>query len=98
MSMITGKTKSGFEFSISEGLTSDWRYVKAYRNARSADEEKQVDGICSMAEVIFSDPAQEEAFYKHIAQTYGGRVPSKIVWEELDEIIGALRSADETKN
>lgn len=98
MSMITGKTKSGFEFSISEGLTSDWRYIKAYRDAKSTDENRQIDGICSMAEVIFNDTAQEEAFYKHIAQTYGGRVPSKVVWSELDEIIGILRESEETKN
>lgn len=100
--MVTGKTSSGFEYSITEGILDDWRYIKAFRNANSKDLEKQVDGVCSVIEVIFNDPEQEEAFYKHIAETFGdeyqGRVPTKVVWTEMNEIIGALRENSETKN
>lgn len=94
--MVTGKTSTGFEYSIKEGLTSDFRFVKAYRDYRSSNPEKQIDGVCDMISVVFSDEEQERRFYQHIADVYGGRVPTDKLLIEVNEIIAQF--GDETKN
>lgn len=99
MEKITGKTKSGFEFSVPDGLSNDFRFVKAYRNYKSRDPEKQVDGICDMISAVFSDEVEEERFYQHIARTYGddsGRVPADRVLLEITEITDIIH--DDVKN
>lgn len=85
--MVSGKTKSGFEFSIPEGLSNDFLFVRAYRKMVGGDGEEALDGAADLVSVIFADDKEEERFYKHLAKLHGSRVPMDIMFEELTEII-----------
>lgn len=93
--MITGKTSSGFEFTVSEGLDKDFRFLKAYRKLRSGDEDKAILGAEELISVVFSDANEEERFYQHIASMYGGRIPIDVLYPELNEIIEIAKKKDE---
>ena len=96
--MIKGTTKSGFEFSIPEGLDSDFRFIKAFSLIKSGDEEKALDGAVNLVSVIFSDEKEEERLYKHLAKDHGGRVPLEVLFEELNEIIEISKQDESVKN
>lgn len=97
--MIEGTTNSGFNFSIPNGLTEDFRLLKAYKDIRDGDEEKKVDAAIDLVSVIFSDDDEEKRFYEHLAKQNGGRVPSPVLFKELFEIVNIAKDKDkETKN
>lgn len=85
--MITGKTKSGFEYSIPDGLTEDFRFVVAYKKIKSGDGEEQLDAAISLVSVVFSNDEEEKRFYEHLASVNGGRVPAPVLYQELFEIV-----------
>ena len=85
--MITGKTKSGFEFSIPEGLDKDFRFVKAFSMIKSGDEAEILDGYVTLVSVVFANEAEEKRMYDHIASQNGGRVLMEALDKELNEII-----------
>lgn len=93
--MIRGKTSSGFEFAVSEGIDKDFRFVKAYRLLQSGDEDKAIEGAERLISVVFSDDNEEERFYQHIASLYGGRVPMDVLFPELNEIIEIAKNQNE---
>jgi len=97
--MIKGTTSSGFEFSIPDNLKTDFRFIKAYRQLKSGDEDEQLDGALRLVSVVFSNEAEEERFYKHLAGDEGGRVPIADVYREIGEIISIASEKDnEVKN
>lgn len=97
--MIEGTTNSGFNFSIPDGLTEDFRLLKAYKDIRNGDEEAKVDAAIDLVSVIFSDDDEEKRFYEHLANQNGGRVPSPVLFKELFEIVNIATKKDkETKN
>lgn len=85
--MITGKTKSGFEFSIPDGLDKDFRFIKAFSMIKSGDEEEVLNGYVVLVSVIFANEAEEKRMYDHIAAQNGGRVLMNVLDKELNEII-----------
>lgn len=93
--MIKGKTSSGFEFTVAEGIDRDFRFMKAYRKVRSGDEDKAIEGAEQIISIVFSDKNEEERFYQHIASTYGGRIPIDVLFPELNEIIEIAKNQDE---
>lgn len=96
--MINGRTQSGFEFHIPEGLDKDFRFVKAYSLIMSGDEEKALDGAVKLVSVIFSDEEEEERLYRHLAKEHGGRVPLDVLFAELNEIIEFSKQEESIKN
>ena len=97
--MITGKTSSGFEFHIPEGMDKDFRFVKCYSMIKNGDEEEALDGAIKLVSVIFSNDDEEERMYKYLAAQNGGRVPSDVLYKELNEIISIAKdSSEEVKN
>ena len=94
--MIIGKTKSGFEFSIPEGLDKDFRFIRAFSMINSGDEEKILDGYVALVSVIFSNEAEEKRMYDHLAAMNDGRVPMDALDEELNEIIAASKEQSES--
>lgn len=97
--MIEGTTKSGFSFSIPDGLTEDFRLLKAYKDIRNGDEEKKVDAAIDLVSVIFTNDDEEKRFYEYLAKKNGGRVPSPVLFAELFEIVNIAKDKDkETKN
>jgi hypothetical protein len=85
--MVKGVTSSGFEFEIPDGVKNDFRFIKAYRDLKSADEDKQADGALALVSATFCDAEQEGRFYDHLAAEHEGRVPIDILYAELSEII-----------
>lgn len=97
--MITGKTSTGFEFTVSEGLSKDWNFIRAYRKMkRTDDDDMAIDGLSEFIECVFCDHEQEEAFYKHLAGIHGGRVPVDELFAAVGEIMAAIEANPGTKN
>lgn len=96
--MITGTTKSGFEYSIPEGLDKDFRFVKAYSLIKNGDEEQAIDGAVNLVSVIFSDTKQEDRLYEHLGKKYNGRVPIDVLFDEINEIIAGMKQNENLKN
>ena len=95
--MINGRTQSGFEFHIPEGLDNDFRFVKAYEMTFSGDEEKAMKGVVKLVSAIFANnEEEEERLYEHLGEKYNGRVPFDVLFEEIKEIIDLAKSSDES--
>lgn len=100
--MVTGKTSSGYEYSFDESVCQDWRYIKALKNVRKGTKDPGafIDGATSLVEILFNDPEKEEEYYQFLAEQHGGRVPSDVVFGEVNEIITAIaeQGGKATKN
>lgn len=97
--MIEGKTSTGFEYSVTEGIENDWRIVQAFRKATDGDYLKQIDAAGDLVEIILNDHDQEKALYEHIAAGNGGRVPTNELFKEIKEIIEeAKKQSNAIKN
>lgn len=95
--MITGKTSSGFEFSVNADLKNDFRLVMAYAATQSENEGEQAGGLIQLVNVVLGKNGAA-ALYKHLAQE-DGTIPTDKVMAELGEIIRAAGQADnEVKN
>lgn len=75
--MITGKTKSGFEYSIPESHFDDMRLVDALSEATAQS--------VSRAILLILGKEQKEALYQHV-QREDGTVPAEAVTDEILEI------------
>lgn len=91
--MITGKTKSGFKFSIDERIKDDWRVLSAIADCESADESKKIVGLSSLVDIILGN--QKVEFLDHIAKKNDGFVPSSAVMDDVTSILNAM---NELKN
>lgn len=82
--MVSGKTKSGFEFSISEHIVDDWRVAKAIAKSQSKKEAEQISGAVEVVGLVLGD--QEEALCDHIKRE-DGTVPINALMDEISEIM-----------
>lgn len=97
--MVEGKTSSGFEFKIDEGVLEDFLFMRAFKKTTSGKPEEEVEGCVDLVRILFNDESEEERYYAHVAEKYGGRVPVNVLGEELGEIISAVQaSSEESKN
>lgn len=92
--MITGKTKSGFEFSYDKRILTDWRFITAISDSQSKDDSKKISGVTNMVELLLGADGME-SLSAHIASVNDGYVPIEAVMEEIKEI---LNNSKETKN
>lgn len=90
--MITGKTSSGFEFSVSENLKTDFRFVAAYADTQSDSEGEQAKGLVQLLNVVLGKNGAA-ALQRHVALE-DGTVPIKQLMAELGEIIRAASESD----
>lgn len=86
--MLTGTTSSGFTWTIPDGLTSDYRFVKAYQKVKSGNKDKQMEGSLELVAAVFGSEAEENRFLEHLADEHG-RADVETVYRELGEIIAA---------
>jgi hypothetical protein len=94
--MITGKTKSGFEFIVSEHIADDWRVVKAVAESQSKEEAKQLEGTVKAVSLVLGD--QEDALCEHI-QREDGSIPTKALIREISDIMAIVKEKSvEIKN
>lgn len=91
--MVKGKTSSGFEFTIADGIKSDFRFLRAYKKLKDPDAQKQLDGALELVSAVFANEAEEERFLLHLADE-NGRADLETVYRELGEII-AIASAED---
>lgn len=91
---IKGKTPSGYQFKIEEGVLKDIEFLRALKDATSKDGKRQLDGTFNCISVIFNDEDKEREFYEHLkAHNNGARVTVEQLGAELNSMFLALNEA-----
>ena len=85
--MLTGKTRSGFEYELDEKLKNDWRLTLAFADADSDDASRKLQGTVDTVRLLLG--SREHALYEHVKEP-DGRVPTDKLMEEVKEIIEAF--------
>lgn len=93
--IVSGTTKSGFQFDINNEACTDVRFLRAMtavmRYNKAAEEAKDLiklmDTVDSLLELLL--PKDTERLYQHIQSSNNGFVPITALMLELDEIIEA---------
>lgn len=85
-------TKSGFKLNLDKEVLDDWRIVEAIADADSEDNASlRLKGIVTLAKMIFRD--QKKAYYTHVSESNGGRVPNSVIKEDVNDIFEQLKEA-----
>ena len=80
--MIKGRTVSGFEFKIDEGMVDDMRFIDALAEMDSGS----LLAVSKVANLMF-DAEQKERLYKHLSDlSEDGRVHTEPFIKEIVEI------------
>ena len=89
--MITGTTKTGFEYTIDPEKVNDMEFVELAAAARE-------DGLLlpKIITWVLGDE-QKKALYAHVRDKHGA-AKADVVGEEFTEIILSINGAKETKN
>ncbi len=87
------KTKSGFECEVPNGITQDFRFIRARQKVRSTDGNEADQAALDMVSIVFCNPDEEERFLLHLADK-DGRIPVSDVFRELWEIISIVAAKD----
>ncbi len=84
--MITGKTKTGFEYHVEESAVKSWAFVEASAKAQSGD----IVGMVEIVNILF--PGEEKArLMSHIAQI-DPTVPTELVSAECADVLSGMNS------
>lgn len=83
--MITDKTSSGFEFTVSEKLGNNYEFVKAFKAAASKNPEERLYGTVDLVKIVLGDEG-EEALCDYVREE-DGSVPTDRILDEIGEII-----------
>lgn len=90
--MVSGKTSSGFEFSVSENLKNDFRFVRLFAKLKKGKPEEQMLAPVELIELVFGTDGAE-ALYAHVAEE-DGTIPTDRLMQELSEAVASIGSAD----
>lgn len=82
--MVTGKTKSGFEYSYDERILTDWRFVSAVAKTTADNNVDKLLGMTEIANLLIVDM---DALQEHIKADNDGFIPTESVMNELTEIM-----------
>lgn len=82
--MVSGKTKTGFEFSVDENALNDMRLADLLAD-KDIDPAFQLSGV--LRYLLPGD--QREKLYEHV-QTETGRVPVEAISNEIADIFAAM--------
>lgn len=92
--MVTGKTDSGFNFSIDIEKLDDMRFIEALAESETTD--SPAASIKVLEFMLGKD--QKEALYKHLEEE-NGRVPASKFKQEMEDIMQkAAAKKEEIKN
>lgn len=86
---VSGKTETGFKFSIDDRVLDDWRLIQNIELAESENLTERVKGTNALVRLLLGD--NEEKLMEHIAKKNDGFIPSSAVTSELASIIKATR-------
>ena len=90
--MTTGKTKSGFEFSVNEKMADDWRLISAIADAESSDGSKRISGLISVVRLLIGEEG-EKKLCEHVMSLNDGMCPQSVMTNEIIEIINYLKKS-----
>ena len=93
MSIIKGKTASGFEWEVDSDVLTSWEFIDYQRKAGD-DIDAGMDGIV----FLFGD--EQFARLLEFKRQKGGKryVPIEDIQKEVEEVIAAIGENEETKN
>lgn len=92
--MVSGTTKSGFNYTVNEEIRTDWRFVKALADADSSDASRQLSGAVRMVTLLLGEKGEAE-LEKHVAKE-DGIVPTQSIIDEVRDILNGI--GEEIKN
>lgn len=91
--MVTGKTKSGFEYKYDEEVTKEWEFMKAIAGITGDNNTQALAGMVNAVKMLLGD--QEKALIDHVKSKNNGSATLEEVMKEFNEI---LEGNKETKN
>ncbi len=95
--MVNGKTSTGFEFTVDERKAKDWELIEIVADMQKADNDMHVyASVISVINFLIGED-QKERLKEHCRRLYGYADAEQIT-KEVFEIVGAARTAPETKN
>lgn len=83
--MVTGKTASGFEFSVDPAFTDNWEIAQLFKRQYDGDEFAFME---LYPRILGSE--QFERLTEHV-KTPEGRIPTSAINTEMMEIINAVK-------
>ena len=86
--MVTGKTKTGFEYSIDERIVKDYRYVRALAKLNKGDSAEKFIAFDQISTLMLSDKVDD--LITHVETLHDGYAPIEAIGAEVTEIIEAL--------
>lgn len=86
---MTGKTKSGFRFSVDERLLDDWRLLSAIALTETQDASDQIRGAHELVSLLLGE--KEKDLLDFIAKRNDGFVPTSQVTKIIAEIITEVK-------
>lgn len=89
--LLTGETRSGLKFNIDKRVKDDSRVMFYIRNMRkykdsTEDQDKAIDAVYSLLEVIFGSGDGLEAFLNEVAFRHNGIADPASLMDELSDI------------
>lgn len=91
--MITGITKSGFAFAVSEKIGNDYRVLDAIVRFQSGKDDAVLSAMMELPRLILSD-AGFERLVEHVREE-DGVVPTDRIMAEITEIIQLSKDNNE---
>ena len=93
--LLTGETRSGLKFNIDKRVKDDSRVMFYIRNMRkykdsTEDQNKAIDAVYSLLEVIFGSGEGLEIFLNEVAYRHDGVADSASLMEELNDIFEVI--------
>ena len=85
--MVTGKTKTGFEYSIDERIVKDYRYVRALAKLNKGDNAEKFIAFDEISTLLLGGKVED--LIKHVEGLNGGYAPLEAMAAEMNEIIEA---------
>ena len=101
MGKVTGKTKSGFEFSLDNRIFTDWDYLAILRKITGADKDKsdpQIVGAIQDFIIYILGEEKTNELVEHIRKNNDGFASIENVSAEINEIFAILQETDQIKN
>ena len=86
--MVTGKTKTGFEYSIDERIVKNYRYVRALAKLKKGDNAEKFLAFDQISTLMLGDKVED--LITHVETLHDGYAPIEAIGAEVTEMMGAL--------
>ena len=86
--MVTGKTKTGFEYSIDERIVEDYRYVRALAKLKKGDNTEKFLAFDQISTLMLGGKVDD--LITHVETLHDGYAPIEAIGAEVTEMMGAL--------